>query len=284
MKFPVEKMCSVLEVSKSGYYHWLKSGPSKLWQENQKLSSLIKDIFENSYQSYGSPRIKAELKALGFKVSKPRVARIMKANYLYAKRKRKFRATTDSNHKYPTAPNLLNQCFNVARVNQVWVSDITYVQTKQGWSYLTVIIDLFNRKVIGWALSDTLNTEDTVIKAWQMAFKNTTLTQPLIFHSDQGIQYASQRFTNLLKSYNDLVKQSMSRKGNCWDNAVAESFFKSLKVEWVYWHKYKLKSQAELSIFQWIETWYNTRRRHSYLGNRTIKEFEIDMYNQKLAA
>ena len=175
MKFPVEKMCSVLEVSKSGYYHWLKSGPSKLWQENQKLSSLIKDIFENSYQSYGSPRIKAELKALGFKVSKPRVARIMKANYLYAKRKRKFRATTDSNHKYPTAPNLLNQCFNVARVNQVWVSDITYVQTKQGWSYLTVIIDLFNRKVIGWALSDTLNTEDTVIKAWQMAIKNTGL-------------------------------------------------------------------------------------------------------------
>ena len=112
MKFPVEKMCSVLEVSKSGYYHWLKSGPSKLWQENQKLSSLIKDIFENSYQSYGSPRIKAELKALGFKVSKPRVARIMKANYLYAKRKRKFRATTDSNHKYPTAPNLLNQCWS----------------------------------------------------------------------------------------------------------------------------------------------------------------------------
>ena len=147
-----------------------------------------------------------------------------------------------------------------------------------------MIIDLFNRKVIGWALSDTLNTEDTVIKAWQMAIKNTTLTQPLIFHSDQGIQYASQKFTNLLKSYNDLVKQSMSRKGNCWDNAVAESFFKSLKVEWVYWHKYKLRSQAKLSIFQWIETWYNTRRRHSYLGNRTIKEFEIDMYNQKLAA
>ena len=284
MKFPVEKMCTMLAVSKSGYYHWLKSGPSTLWKENQKLSSLIKDIFEDSHQSYGAPRIKAELKALGFKVSKPRIARMMKANYLYVKRKQKFKTTTNSNHKYPIAPNLLNQCFNVARANQVWVSDITYVQTNQGWSYLTVIIDLFNRKVIGWALSDTLNTEDTVIKAWQMAIKNTTLTQPLIFHSDQGIQYASQRFTNLLKSYNDLVKQSMSRKGNCWDNAVAESFFKSLKVEWVYWHKYKLKSQAELSIFQWIETWYNTRRRHSYLGNRTIKEFEIDMYNQKLAA
>jgi transposase InsO family protein len=234
MKFPAEEDVTMLAVSKSGYYHWLKSGPSTLWKENQKLSSLIKDIFEDSYQIYGSPRTKAELEAIGFKVSKPRVARIMKANYLYAKRKRKFRTTTDSNHKYPTAPNLLNQCFKVAKADQVWVSDITYVQTKQGWSYLTVIIDLFKRKVVGWALSDTLNTEDTIIKAWQMAIKNTTLTQPLIFHSDRSIQYANQRFTNLLKSYNGLVKQSMSRKGNCWDNAVAESFFKSLKVEWVY--------------------------------------------------
>ena len=126
-------MCTMLAVSKSGYYHWLKSGPSTIWKENQTLSSLIKDIFEKSYQSYGSPRIKAELKALGFKVIQPRVARIMKANHLYAKRKRKFKTTTDSSHKYSTAPNLLNQCFN-ARANQVWVSYITYVQTKQGWS------------------------------------------------------------------------------------------------------------------------------------------------------
>ena len=284
MKFPVEKMCKVLGVSKSSYYHWLKSGPSKRWNENQKLSTLITYIFEQSYQSYGAPRIKAELKAMGVKVSRSRVARIMKANCLYAKRKRKFKVTTESNHNYPIAPNLLDQCFKVNRANQVWVSDITYIQTGQGWHYLTVIIDLFNRKVIGWALSDNLTTEATIVKAWEMAAKNTVLEQPLIFHSDRGVQYASHRFTGILKSYKGLISQSMSRKGNCWDNAVAESFFKSLKVEWVYWHKYKLRSQAELSIFQWIETWYNTRRRHSYLGNRTIKEFEIDMYNQKLAA
>tara|TARA_R110002049_G_scaffold1498_2_gene11630 strand:+ start:7946 stop:8374 length:429 start_codon:yes stop_codon:yes gene_type:complete len=142
-------MRKVLKVSKSGYYHWLQSGPSKLWVENQKISSLIKTIFEKSFQSYGSPRIKSELETLGYKVSKPRVARIMRANYLFAKRKRKFKTTTDSNHNYPIAPNLLNQCFDVNRENHVWVSDITYIQTKQGWLYLTGIIDLFNRKVVG---------------------------------------------------------------------------------------------------------------------------------------
>jgi len=284
MKFPVEMMCKVLKVSKSGYYHWLRSGPSKLWIENQKIGTLIKSIVEDSYQSYGSPRIKSELAALGYKVSKPRVARIMKANYFFAKRKRKFKTTTHSKHNYPIAPNLLNQCFKVNRQNQVWVSDITYIKTKQGWIYLTVIIDLFNRKVVGWSLSSNLTTEHTIVKAWNMAIKGTILTQSLIFHSDRGIQYASDRFTSLIKTYNGLVKQSMSRKGNCWDNAVAESFFKSLKVEWVYRHNYKQRSQAELSIFQWIETWYNNKRRHSFLGNRTIKEFELDMYNNKLAA
>lgn len=284
MRFPVETMCNILKVSKSGYYHWLQAGPSKLWLENQKINTLIKSIFKDSFQSYGSPRIQSELKSLGYKVSRPRVARIMHANYLFAKRKHKFKATTESRHQYPIAPNLLNQCFEVDRENQVWVSDITYIKTKQGWLYLTVIIDLFHRKVVGWALSDNLTTENTIMKAWQMAIKKTTLTKPLIVHSDRGIQYASDKFTSLIKSYNGLVKQSMSRKGNCWDNAVAESFFKSLKVEWVYRHNYKLRSEAELSIFGWIETWYNKKRRHSFLGNKNIKEFELDMYNINLAA
>ena len=284
MRFPVEMMCKVLKISKSSYYHWLDSSPSKLWLENQKIGSLIKSIFKDSFQTYGAPRITTELEVLGYKVSRPRVARIMRANYLYAKTKRKFKATTNSNHNYPIAPNLLNQCFKVNRLNQVWVSDITYIKTKQGWLYLTVIIDLFNRKVVGWALSRDLTTNNTIIKAWQMATKNIDLTQPLIFHSDRGIKYASYKFTSVLESYDGLIKQSMSRKGNCWDNAVAESFFKSLKVEWVYRHSYSLKSQAELSIFQWIETWYNKKRRHSFLNNKTIKEFEIDMYNTKLAA
>jgi transposase InsO family protein len=277
-------MCKTLSVSKSGYYNWLKSGPSKRWLENQKLSKHINEIFNDSYQSYGSPRIKVELEKLGYYVSRPRVARIMKANYLVARRHRKFRLTTDSNHNYPIAPNILNQNFEVHRMNQVWVSDMTYIQTGEGWIYLTVIIDLFNRKVVGWAMSDNLNTEATIIPAWNMAIKDNKITKELIFHSDRGSQYASYRFTNMIKKYNGLIKQSMSRKGNCWDNAVAESFFKSLKVEWVYKHSYDQKHEAELSVFTWIETWYNKRRRHSYLGYKTINEFNLKMYNQNVAA
>jgi len=277
-------MCKTLEVSTSGYYNWLKLGPSKRWLKNQAISMHIKDIFEQSFESYGSPRIKVELENRGYYISRPRVARIMKANYLIARRHRKFRFTTDSNHKYPIAPNVLNQNFEVHRMNQVWVSDMTYIQTKEGWMYLTVIIDLFNRKVVGWAMSDNLSTGDTIIPAWNMAVKNNEITKELIFHSDRGTQYASYRFTNILKSHNGLVKQSMSRKGNCWDNAIAESFFKSLKVEWVYKHTYEQKQQAELSVFIWIETWYNKRRRHSSLGYKTINEFELEMYNQNVAA
>ena len=277
-------MCKTLRVSKSGYYNWLKSGPSKRWLENQKLSMHINEIFNDSFGSYGSPRIKVELEKLGYYVSRPRVARIMKANYLVARRHRKFKFTTDSNHNYPIAPNILNQNFEVHRMNQVWVSDITYIQTKEGWIYLTVIIDLFNRKVVGWAMSDNLTTEATIIPAWNMAIKDNKITKELIFHSDRGSQYASYRFTNMIKKYNGLIKQSMSRKGNCWDNAVAESFFKSLKVEWVYKNSYDQKHEAELSVFTWIETWYNKRRRHSYLGYKTINEFNLKMYNQNVAA
>ena len=277
-------MCKTLRVSKSGYYNWLKSGPSKRWLENQKLSMHINEIFNDSFGSYGSPRIKVELEKLGYYVSRPRVARIMKANYLVARRHRKFKFTTDSNHNYPIAPNILNQNFEVHRMNQVWVSDMTYIQTAEGWVYLTVIIDLFNRKEVGWAMSDNLSTKATIIPAWNMAIKDNKITKELIFHSDRGSQYASYKFTNMIKKHNGLIKQSMSRKGNCWDNAVAESFFKSLKVEWVYKHSYDQKRQAELSVFTWIETWYNKKRRHSYLGYKTINEFNLQMYNQNVAA
>ena len=251
---------------------------------NQKLSELITAIFKDSHESYGVPRIKRALEKLGYYVSRPRVARLMKASGLFARRKRNFRTTTDSNHKYPIAANILNQNFKVSRASQVWVSDITYIETKQGWMYLTVIIDLYNRKVIGWSMSDNLTTQDTIIAAWNMAVKSNVINEKLIFHSDRGSQYASYLFTDIIKNYNGLVIQSMSRKGNCWDNAVAESFFKSLKTEWVYLHKYNYRSQAELSIFSWIETWYNKRRIHSTLGYKTINEFEMEMYNQIVAA
>lgn len=245
-------MCKVLKVSTSGYYNWLKAKASKLWLYNQELSELITTIFNDSYESYGAPRIKVVLESLGHYVSKPRVARLMRANNLFARRKRKFINTTDSKHNYPLAPNILNRNFKTTRVNQVWVSDITYIQTKQGWTYLTVIIDLFNRKVDGWSMSEDLITQNTIITAWNMAINKIILSEELIFHSDRGSQYASYTFTDCIKNYNGLVKQSMSRKGNCWDNAVAESFFKSLKVEWVYKNNYNYRSQAELSIFSWI--------------------------------
>ena len=194
-------MCTVLIVSTSGYYNWLKAKVSKLWLYNQKLSELIRAIFKDSYESYGAPRIKKALEKLGHYVSRPRVARLMKAYGLFARRKRKFRTTTDSNHKYPVAANILNQNFKVSRANQVWVSDITYIETKQGWMYLTVIIDLFNRKVIGWSMSDNLTTQDTIIAAWHIAVKSNVITEELIFHSDRGSQYASYLFTDIINSY-----------------------------------------------------------------------------------
>ena len=274
----------MFNVSKSGYYNWLVRGPSKRWCENEAISLAIRDIFKDSFESYGAPRIKVELLKKGHRVSRPRVARIMRVNNLFARRKRKFRFTTDSAHDYPIAPNILNQDFTVSRENQIWVSDMTYIRTKKGWMYLTVIIDLFNRKVVGWSMSDDLSTDNTINPAWNMAVKQRSITKELIFHSDRGSQYASDIFTYIIKSHEGTVKQSMSRKGNCWDNAVAESFFKSLKVEWVYKHSYDHRSEAELSIFQWIETWYNRRRIHSTLGYKTIEEFETEMSNKKIAA
>ena len=230
MKFSIEKMCQVFKISKSRYYAWLKSAPSGQWKENEELLVRIMKIFEYSKRTYGSPRITKELHAEGKNVSRQRVARIMKAASIRARKPRKFTVTTDSKHDYPVAPNILNRNFKVNRKNEVWVSDITYVRTKSGWLYLTVIIDLFDRKVIGWSMSKGLRAAETIIPAWRMAVKNRPITQKLIFHSDRGVQYACETFTNILKS-KELVVRSMSRKGNCWDNAVAESFFKSIKIE-----------------------------------------------------
>lgn len=276
-------MCRVFKIGKSSYYSWLKNGPSKRWIENEQLLVKINEIFTASTQSYGSPRIAVELKVLGFQVSRQRTARIMKAAGIRAKRKKKFISTTDSRHNYPIVPNVLNREFTATRPSQVWVSDITYIRTNKGWMYLTVIIDLFDRKVIGWAMSKGLSAEETSIAAWRMAIINRSLTQKLIFHSDRGIQYACSAFANILNG-NKWVCRSMSRKGNCWDNAVAESFFKTIKVESVYNENYYDQNHAKLSLFKWIETWYNRKRRHSALGYKTIEEFEILNKNQKIAA
>lgn len=241
--------------------------------ENRMLLFEIRRIHQKSKASYGSPRITDELKAKGFKVSRPRVARLMKQKGIRAVHAKKFVVTTDSKHKYPVAGNILNRNFSPEGRAQAWVSDITYIRTKRGWLYLTVIIDLYDRKAIGWSLSSDLSAVNTYIAAWRMAIKNRPLSGKLIFHSDRGVQYACNAFRNLLNSYEG-VQQSMSRKGNCWDNSVAESFFKTIKVELIYRTRYERKEQAALAVFEWIETWYNRNRRHSALGNRTILEFE----------
>lgn len=282
--FPVEKMCEVFEVSKSGYYHWLHAEPSKRWKENEALLIDITDVFVSSSKTYGSPRITKELKENGMSASRPRVARIMRAAGLFARRPKKFKVTTDSKHNYPIAPNLLNRDFTAERPGQVWVSDITYIKTHQGWLYLTIVMDLFDRKIVGWSTSNNLSAQDTVIKAFRMAIKNRPLTEELTFHSDRGVQYACTSFTNVLKSQNQTISQSMSRKGNCWDNAVAESFFKSIKTELIYTKKYFTRSQADLDVFSWIEGWYNRKRRHSALGMLNMEEFERLMFNQKMVA
>jgi len=276
-------MCKVLQVSKSGYYKWVKSSPSKRFLENQRLTEQIRQIHSLSKQTYGSPRITEALRDRSFNVSRQRVARLMRKAGIRSKVRKKYVVTTDSKHTYSIAENLLDRNFNVGNIGQVWVSDITYITTKQGWLYLTTVIDLGDRKVIGWSLGSTLKATDTSIAAFNMAIKNRPITQQLIFHSDRGVQYACHEFKDMLKRYK-FVRQSMSRKGNCWDNAVAESFFKTLKSEWTNWHKYQSIKQAALSVFEYIEGWYNLKRKHSALGYLSPAEYEKYLLTKKSAA
>ena len=276
-------MCKVLKIGRSSYYQWLKGGVSKRKLENRILTSEIKKIFKMSKQTYGSPRISKELARLGIKASRIRVAKLMRKSGLKSKVRKKYRVTTDSNHKYPVAENNLKRNFNPTEINQAWVSDITYIRTKQGWLYLTIILDLCDRQVIGWSLSTTMHTEVTIIPAWEMATSKRWITSELIFHSDRGVQYACKDFTDLLKG-NPLITQSMSRKANCWDNAVAESFFKTIKTECVYHQQYNTIKEAELSVFEYIEIWYNRKRLHSSLGYRTPVEYEsLSIYLKNVA-
>jgi putative transposase len=276
-------MCKVLKVSRSGYYEWLKRVPSNRDVENQLLMERIRKIYNKSKRTYGSPRITVDLKMQNVIVSRQRVARLMKRANIRAIAKKRFVSTTNSRHQYPIAPNLLKRSFTTSKYNEVWVSDITYVQTGEGWMYLTVVIDLWDRKVIGWSASKTLKAQDTVIPAWKMAISQRPITEKLIFHSDRGVQYACHEFKKELFA-KSLVTQSMSRKGDCWDNAVAESFFKTIKTEWIYKHKYFTRKHAELSVFEYIETWYNTQRRHSSLNYLSPAEFGKLMNKHEMVA
>lgn len=269
--FSIEKMCAVLKVSSSSYYKWKARPLSNREIRKREIKQQITSIYFASKQRYGSPRITVELDSCGFKTSRITVAKYMKELGLRSKLSRKFRVTTNSKHNYLVAENILNRNFLVDNPSRVWVSDITYLQTREGFLYLTSIIDLYDRKVIGWSLSNGMSTAETSLAAWKMAVKNRKIDEGLIFHSDRGVQYASKKFTNTIEFYG--VRRSMSRKGNCWDNAVAESFFKSLKTELIYGNKLITKEQMELEVFEYIEIWYNKKRRHSTLNYKTIEEF-----------
>ena len=269
--FSVLEMCRVLEVSCSGYYRWLKRKPSQREIDNKRLDAEIREIYDGSKGRYGSPKITRELQDRGYRVSKNRVARRMREAGLRSKVRRKYRVTTDSKHHFPIAPNLLERNFTAEAPDKVWVSDITYLATRTGWLYLTVIIDLFSRMVVGWALSSSLSHE-MVVTALKRAINRRRPGDGLIFHSDRGVQYACADFRKELGKHSFV--QSMSRKGDCWDNAVAESFFGIMKTELVYHEQYEEDQDALHSIFEYIEAFYNRERRHSTLGYLSPVEYE----------
>ena len=267
-------MCRVLSVSRSGYYSWRHRPESRRAIENKRLDTHIKAIYKKHKGRYGSPKITDELNDMGFAVRKNRVARRMKAAGLRSIIRRKYRATTDSKHSYPVADNLLQRDFTTSSPDKVWVSDITYIATACGWLYLTVFIDLFSRMVVGWALSSSLSTE-MVLTALHRSIRNRRPGVGLTIHSDRGVQYACKDFRKVLKNHR--FTQSMSRKGDCWDNAVAESFFGIIKSELIHHEKFKGPQDTLKAIFEYIEVYYNRKRKHSTLGYQTPDQFEQAM-------
>jgi len=268
----VQKMCQVIVASRSGYYGWRRQPQSKRQKDNEKILIGIRESHKNSRRAYGSPRITEDLQAKGMRCSENRVARLMKIHAIVGKATKKFKATTNSKHNLPVAENFLKQNFVTEKPNAVWASDITYIPTVEGWLYLVVILDLYSRQVVGWAMSDRL-TSGFVVKALYQAIGRRHPASGCIFHSDRGIQYASTDFRDVLKAYGFI--QSMSRKGNCYDNAVAESFFHTLKTEHVYDYRYETRAEARQSIFEYIEMFYNRQRRHSALGYLSPVSFEL---------
>ena len=269
--FPITVLCSVLKVSRSGYYAWLKRPPSLRKRENDALVVKIEEIYKTSRKSYGSPRVHEALVCQGYHVGENRVARLMHDNGIAVIPSKRFRRTTDSNHTNPIAPNLLNRCFTASMPDMAWVADITYVWTVEGWLYLAVILDLFSRRVIGWAMDDNMRT-GLVMDAFNMALGQRNPETGLIHHSDRGSQYASDEYREALEIAG--MQCSMSRKGNCWDNAVAESFFGTLEVELRCRFNWMRRSEAKLEIFEYIEVFYNRQRMHSTLGYKTPVEYE----------
>lgn len=273
-EFEVSLMCRTLGVSRSGFYAWRKRPPSERGRRDQRLRLEIRAIHRESRQTYGSPRVHAELRARDLRCGLGRVERLMRDDGLRARERRRFRRTTNSNHSHPVAPNVLNRRFGVEEVNEldrVWVGDITYVPTREGWLYLAVLLDLASRSVVGWAMRATLE-RSLVLGALRMALERRRPSGGLLHHSDRGVQYASGDYRALLAGHD--ITCSMSRKGDCWDNAVAESFFATLEWELIQEADWHTREEARRAIFEYIELWYNRRRRHSSLGYRSPAEYE----------
>lgn len=264
-------MCRVIQVSRSGFYRWMKIrlGHGKPYE--RYLLFRIREVFEQNKGVYGSRRIAAKLRSCGVKCYQNQIAKIMKRHGIKARTKRKYRVTTESNHGRKVSPNLLKRDFIADSINRVWVGDITHIWTKEGWLYLSTVIDLCSRRVVGWSLSNRL-TKELVISSLTNAIKLRNPLKGMIFHSDRGAQYASEEYRKLLALIG--ARQSMSRKGNCWDNAVAESFFKTLKIELIYQYNFKSRKEAELKIFEYIEMFYNSKRLHSAIDYMSPNDFE----------
>ena len=272
----IPKLCSLVKVSKSSYYHWCSAMEQRELsaKAEKELFYKIKQIFIESKKSYGVPRVWRELLRNGVSCSRRQVGRIMRKNKLISVhcRRRRFISTTDSSRTRAPSENLLNRNFKAKAINENWVGDITYIRTGEGWVYLATVIDLFSRKVVGYALSDKIDA-NLACTAFKRAVVRRQSPRHLIYHSDRGSVYASQDFKSLLAS--NEIKPSMSRKGNCWDNAVAESFFHTLKVELIYQTKFNLKISAVFSINDWIDNFYNPKRMHSSIGYCSPDEFEL---------
>ncbi len=261
-----------MEVSRSGFYIWLKRKKRPINPEEFCLNVIAKEIFAKSGKTYGSRRMAKALSTSTDDISRQRARTIMKKLQLKVASSKKYKVTTNSKHNYPVAPNLLNRKFKVSEANKAWVTDITYIWTNEGWLYLAVVIDLYSRKVVGWSINETM-TSNLVLSALRMAWWQRKPDKGLLHHSDRGSQYASHAYQKELKKYGMVC--SMSRKGNCWDNAVAESFFGTLKAERVRSKMYFTRKQAKLDIISYIAMFYNSNRLHSYLNYKSPNEFEI---------
>jgi putative transposase len=268
----VREMCRLLGVSSSGYYRWRRRPVSRRERENGELVTVIREIHESVKETYGSPRMHVELLARGYRCGLNRVERLMRRNGIMAKTTKRFRSLTKAGKRDPVAPNILNQQFAVSEPNRVWASDITYIPTGEGHLYLAVVMDLYNRQVVGWAMTSRLGSR-LVVTALRQALGRRAVTSGLLHHSDRDGLYTSAAYQELMSSHE--IECSMSRKGNCYDNACVESFFASLKTELVIFERFAMRQEAQEKIFEWIEVYYNRIRRHSTLGYLSPVDFEV---------